>query len=50
VEYTSRRPVEVELLRLHPSFLLAPTPPLEREGEEWYEKEFYTGNTTGEFF
>ena len=51
VEYTSRRPVEVELLRLHPSFLIAPTPPLESEGEEWYEKEFYVGLATrGEFF
>jgi hypothetical protein len=50
VEYTSRRPVEVELLRLHPSFLIAPTPPLESEGEEWYEKEFYVGLATrGEF-
>jgi hypothetical protein len=47
----NRRPVEVELLRLHPSFLIAPTPPLESEGEEWYEKEFYVGLATrGEFF
>ncbi|RPD45818.1 hypothetical protein DNI29_16850 [Hymenobacter sediminis] len=43
-EFTSVRSVEVEMLRLHPSFLIAPEPGA--TGREWYEQELYTQPTT----
>lgn len=50
-EYSALRPVEVQMLRLHPSFLTAPAPRPDREGLEWAGEEFYTGNgTLGEFY
>jgi hypothetical protein len=37
--HTSSRPVEVELLRLHPSLLVAPTG-MVLVGQEFFEEEF----------
>jgi hypothetical protein len=49
-EYTPRRPVEVQLVRLHPSFL-APPAPGQQQGQEFYEGEWFVGpNGSGEFY
>ncbi|GGG34157.1 hypothetical protein [Hymenobacter glacieicola] len=46
-EFTSTRSVEVEMLRLHPSFLVAPEPGVRREfaGSEFAQPEFYVSDT-----
>ena len=47
-EFSPARPTEVELARIHPSFLIAPTADASA-GREFYEGEFNTG-PTGEFY